>query len=147
MLVNPWNLLIFSKITDQVCFQDLLTFLLFFWFIERKVGVMKKRNRHICAALNLCGTVLIIYSITTKIIGKGNFILTNGLKQDIERNNLLRGDDFLMSHPVFKNFNITPASRKKRVHLLIIISTAPQRYSRRKAIRDTWWSHCKNQVS
>ena len=110
---------------------------------------MKKRNRRIRAALNLCGTVLIIYCIATKIIavGKESFILKNGLKQVTEPNNLLRGDDFLISHPVFKNFNITPPTRKKRVHLLIIISSAPQRYSRREAIRDTWWSHCKNQVS
>ena len=149
MLVNQCNLPLSSKIADQIFIQNLLRFLLFFCFIERKVSVMKKRNRRICAALNLCGTVLIIYSIATKIIvvGKESFILKNGLKQVTEPNNLLRRDDFLISHPVFKNFNITPATRKKRVHLLIIISTAPQRYSRREAIRDTWWSHCKNQVS
>ena len=33
-------------------------------------------------------------------------------------------------------------SRKKRVLLLIIVSTATQRFDRRQAIRDTWWKHC-----
>ena len=39
-------------------------------------------------------------------------------------------------------------SRKKKVLILIIVSTAPQRFDRRQAIRDTWWKHCNgNQVS
>ena len=39
-------------------------------------------------------------------------------------------------------------SRKKKVLLLVIVSTAPQRFDRRQAIRDTWWKHCTgNQVS
>ena len=39
-------------------------------------------------------------------------------------------------------------SHKKKVLLLIIVSTAPQRFDRRQAIRDTWWKHCNGgQVS
>ena len=39
-------------------------------------------------------------------------------------------------------------SRKKKVLILIIVTTAPQRFDRRQAIRDTWWKHCTgNQVS
>jgi len=33
-------------------------------------------------------------------------------------------------------------SNKRKVPLLIIVSTAPQRFDRRQAIRDTWWKHC-----
>ena len=37
---------------------------------------------------------------------------------------------------------------KTKVLLLIIVSTAPQRFERRQAIRDTWWKHCNgSQVS
>jgi len=32
--------------------------------------------------------------------------------------------------------------KKSKVLLLIIVSTAPQRFERRQAIRDTWWKHC-----
>lgn len=31
---------------------------------------------------------------------------------------------------------------KKKVMLLIIVSTAPGRFERRQAIRTTWWKHC-----
>ena len=31
---------------------------------------------------------------------------------------------------------------KKKVMLLVIVVTAPQRFDRRQAIRDTWWKHC-----
>ena len=31
---------------------------------------------------------------------------------------------------------------KKKVMLLIIVSTAPARFDRRQAIRGTWWKHC-----
>ena len=31
---------------------------------------------------------------------------------------------------------------KAKVLLLVIVSTAPQRFDRRQAIRDTWWKHC-----
>lgn len=31
---------------------------------------------------------------------------------------------------------------KKKVMLLIIVSTAPARFERRQAIRGTWWKHC-----
>jgi len=31
---------------------------------------------------------------------------------------------------------------KQKVLLLIIVSTAPQRFERRQAIRNTWWKHC-----
>jgi len=31
---------------------------------------------------------------------------------------------------------------KRAVLLLIIVSTAPARFERRQAIRETWWKHC-----
>lgn len=37
--------------------------------------------------------------------------------------------------------------KKAKLLLLVIVSTAPQRFARRQAIRDTWWKHCAgNQV-
>jgi len=33
-------------------------------------------------------------------------------------------------------------SHVRKVLLLIIVSSAPQRFDRRQAIRDTWWKHC-----
>ena len=31
---------------------------------------------------------------------------------------------------------------KKKVMLIIVVITAPKRFDRRQAIRDTWWKHC-----
>ena len=31
---------------------------------------------------------------------------------------------------------------KKKVMLIIVVTTAPKRFDRRQAIRDTWWKHC-----
>ena len=31
---------------------------------------------------------------------------------------------------------------KKKVTLLIVVTSAPKRFDRRQAIRDTWWKHC-----
>ena len=66
--------------------------------------------------------------------------------QRLQQSQVLLDDQFLLTHPVFKEFNITPLVDKRFVHLLVIITTGPQRHDRRKAIRDTWWSQCKNQV-
>lgn len=38
----------------------------------------------------------------------------------------------------FQDLGIT----KKKVMLLIIVSTAPTRFERRQVIRGTWWKHC-----
>ena len=38
----------------------------------------------------------------------------------------------------FKNLG----RNKRAVLLLIIVSTAPARFERRQAIRETWWKHC-----
>lgn len=32
--------------------------------------------------------------------------------------------------------------RKERVLLLVTVGSAPQRFDRRQAIRDTWWKYC-----
>ena len=55
----------------------------------------------------------------------------------------------IVSHPSppLINFNDL-GTNKTKVLLLLIVSTAPQRYQRRQAIRDTWWKHCSGtQVS
>ena len=39
-------------------------------------------------------------------------------------------------------------SAKEKLLLLILVSTAPGRFKRRQAVRDTWWKHCNgSQVS
>lgn len=40
------------------------------------------------------------------------------------------------------NFRKQLGTYKKKVMLLIIVSTAPGRFERRQAIRTTWWKHC-----
>ena len=34
-------------------------------------------------------------------------------------------------------------NKRRKVLLLIIISTAPARFQRRQAVRETWWKHCR----
>ena len=34
--------------------------------------------------------------------------------------------------------------KKRKLLLLIIVSTAPVRLKRRQGIRDTWWTNCQN---
>lgn len=82
----------------------------------------------------------------TVILEKDNFSLNKRLPQDIEHDDVANDDKFLINHPVFKTFNLTLPDRKKKVRLLLIVSTAPQRYDRREAIRKTWWTQCVNQV-
>ena len=54
-----------------------------------------------------------------------------------------------VSHPSLPLIDFNDlGTNKKKVLLLLIVSTAPQRYKRRQAIRDTWWKHCSGtQVS
>lgn len=49
----------------------------------------------------------------------------------------------LMKNPIYSKFGIKPAKSRKRVTLLIIVSTGPRRHDRRQAIRQTWWQECK----
>jgi len=48
----------------------------------------------------------------------------------------------LLENPVYANFNITKASGRKKVTLLLIVSSGPRRVDRRNAIRQTWWKQC-----
>lgn len=47
------------------------------------------------------------------------------------------------SSPIYSKFNISTPMFRKRVTVLIIVSTAPRRFDRRQAIRETWWKDCK----
>ena len=59
-------------------------------------------------------------------------------------------DFFLENHPVFREYRLprVQKSHKRRVNVLVIVSTAPKRRDRRDSIRKTWWKDCvtKNQV-
>lgn len=55
-------------------------------------------------------------------------------------------DDYLITHPVYERFSIARPLTKKKVRLLVIITTAPQREERRSAVRGTWWTQCRSEV-
>ena len=50
---------------------------------------------------------------------------------------------WLLKGPLFSHYNISEPPRKKRVSVIIIVSSGPMRFDRRQAIRDTWWEECK----
>ena len=49
----------------------------------------------------------------------------------------------LLENPIYKRYNITAPKSKEKRDLIYIVSSAPKRYERRQAIRDTWWPDCK----
>ena len=51
--------------------------------------------------------------------------------------------DWLSKNPIYSNFKINQTKTKKRVTVLVIVSTAPRRVDRRNAIRATWWKLCR----
>ena len=52
--------------------------------------------------------------------------------------------NYIMKNPIYANFSIKPNQFRKRVNLLVIVTSAPSRTDRRDAIRDTWWKSCQN---
>ena len=54
-------------------------------------------------------------------------------------------DDSDMNETLHQLIDFKDLGRNKRaVLLLIIVSTAPARFERRQAIRETWWKHCSD---
>ena len=55
----------------------------------------------------------------------------------------------LNKNPVYAKFDIPYQKNHSKYTLLIIVSSAPKRFDRRLAIRETWWQQCKstNKVS
>ena len=51
---------------------------------------------------------------------------------------------YIIKNPIYANFSIEPNQSRKRVNLLVIVTSAPSRIERRNAIRDTWWKSCQN---
>ena len=122
---------------------------------------MKKRVESICIVCCISGIYVLLcnliincirpityQSITNKMIFEihSSTSSDNETFQRLQQSQVSLDDEFLLTHPVFKEFNITPPIDKRFVHLLVIVTTGPQRHDRRKAIRDTWWTQCKNQV-
>ena len=50
----------------------------------------------------------------------------------------------LNENPVYAKFNISRKEKPPKFNLLIIVSSAPKRYDRRLATRETWWQQCKS---
>jgi len=44
---------------------------------------------------------------------------------------------------VFGKIEFPMSETKKKVNILLIVSSAPKRIERRQATRDTWWKECK----
>jgi len=55
-------------------------------------------------------------------------------------------DAFLQAHPIYSKFNFTARTKekKKKINVLVIVSSAPKRSDRRQMIRETWWQECRN---
>ena len=63
----------------------------------------------------------------------------------------------LLLNPIYKKFHIKDRVvttnntvvkiKKKKVDLLVIVSSGPRRADRRQAIRDTWWKDCVSTAS
>ena len=52
-------------------------------------------------------------------------------------------DDLDIDETLHQLIDFKDLGKNKRVVLLlIIVSTAPARFERRQAIRETWWKHC-----
>jgi len=95
-------------------------------------------------------TVLVIIATITVYISSYR---SNGIPQPLHMvpmfkvNNYADINDFekyLIRHPIFGTFSITRPPKKKKVNILVIVSSAPKRNDRRQMIRQTWWPECKN---
>ena len=49
----------------------------------------------------------------------------------------------LLENPIYEKYNIAKPQEKKKVTILLIVSSGPRRSDRRNAIRETWWKYCK----
>ena len=102
----------------------------------------------LCNIIINCLRPVTYQSITNKMIFEIHSSTSpdNETLQRSQQSQVSLDDEFLLTHPVFKEFNITQPVDKRFFYLLVIVTTGPQRHDRRKAIRETWWSQCKNQV-
>ena len=97
------------------------------------------------------GTILVITCVTFALI---QLIIIygvsfSGVKKHIKLSWKTEFDIIFEDHPVFRTYNISRVYReRKRVTVLIIVSSAPKRSDRRESIRKTWWKECvpKNEV-
>ena len=95
-------------------------------------------------------TLFILFSLTTPEKPKVQFqteIITDDVKH-IEKSmkwmELPNKMENLNENPVYAQFNISRKEKPSKVNLLIIVSSAPKRYDRRLAIRETWWQQCRS---
>ena len=63
---------------------------------------------------------------------------------NLNYSNLISYNSYILKNPIYANFSIKPNQSRKRVNLLVIVTSAPSRIERRNAIRDTWWKSCQN---
>ncbi|XP_012564874.2 uncharacterized protein LOC101237488 isoform X1 [Hydra vulgaris] len=61
------------------------------------------------------------------------------MKRYMENNNLE-----LSKNTVYKSLNVLKLSKPEQINMILIVSSAPSRFDRRLAIRQTWWKQCKS---
>ena len=116
------------------------------------IRAIKKRIRNILSVAVIISSACLIVTIFFITILNSQSIYENGFSKRLSSfvkksaSSVSPEDEFLIKHPVFRNFHIMPPAQKKNVRLLVIVTTAPQRNDRREAIRNTWWTQCKTQV-
>ena len=123
--------------------------------VEKNMTIIREIKKRISIILRVAVIIssawLIVVIFFTTILNRPSLYKTDfskRLSSSVKKSasSISPDDEFLIKHPVFKNFNIIPPVQKKNVRLLVIVTTAPQRNDRREAIRNTWWTRCKNQV-
>jgi len=70
--------------------------------------------------------------------------INNKQESDASKPELDPFDAYLRVHPVYGEMEFPMPETKKKVNILLIVSSAPKRSDRRQAIRDTWWQQCNN---
>ena len=123
---------------------------------RRRILAMKCTAKLLTLTLFICGFAcsMILVAYTNLLTLRGRLI--KPLQENHVVNNHPNANmSYLLenltnvSHPSLPLINFNDlGTNKTKVLLLLIVSTAPQRYQRRQAIRDTWWKHCSGtQVS
>lgn len=111
--------------------------------------ILRRKSNFLCSffIFAICCSVLLSFyihiSTLPKILIKHNpFPCIDYISNDKDCPN--RSESVAMSNLPLMNFKDL-GKYKRKVMLLIIVSTAPKRYDRRQAIRDTWWKHCNSE--
>ncbi|XP_065659770.1 uncharacterized protein LOC101236165 isoform X1 [Hydra vulgaris] len=71
---------------------------------------------------------------------------TSGIQEQLPWHKKANKFENLNENIIYAKFNIKKAKKRKKLNIIAIVSSAPNRKDRRDAIRDTWWKQCKSTV-